>query len=177
MGPIEEFAVIFLQKKLSKFHPSETIQALFFLITEWETFFKLHTFEKYLVPSIPLIIHFSTSIYSKLIVTCSARPQCLNIASPVKSSLGMAPDATKCVLETVTRFLKKDFGHFGQNTPEIKKINFTKFQFEYFQYNTPNKKRKKLVKLISAHFMSFLANFLAQMGNMIAICLQFLYFC
>ena len=25
MGPIEEFAVIFLQKKLSKFHPSETI--------------------------------------------------------------------------------------------------------------------------------------------------------
>jgi len=81
------------------------------LASEWETFFKLHTFEKYLVPSIPLIIHFSTSIYSKLIVTCSARPQCLNIASPVKSSLGMAPDATKCVLETVTRVPKAGICH------------------------------------------------------------------
>ena len=142
MGPIEEFAVIFLQKKLSKFHPSETIQALFFLITEWETFFKLHTFEKYLVPSIPLIIHFSTSIYSKLIVTCSARPQCLNIASPVKSSLGMAPDATKCVLETVTRFLKKDFRHFGQNTPEIKKKSISRnFSLNIFNIINQTKKR------------------------------------
>ena len=142
MGPMEEFAVIFLEKKLSKFHPSETIQALFFLITEWETFFKLHTFEKYLVPSIPLIIHFSTSIYSKLIVTCSARPQCLNIASPVKSSLGMAPDATKCVLETVTRFLKKDFRHFGQNTPEIKKKSISRnFSLNIFNIINQTKKR------------------------------------
>ena len=158
MGPIEEFAVIFLQKKLSKFHPSETIQALFFLITEWETFFKLHTFEKYLVPSIPLIIHFSTSIYSKLIVTCSARPQCLNIASPVKSSLGMAPDATKCVLETVTRFLKKDFRHFGQNTPEIKKKSISR-NFSLNIFNIINQTKKETRKIDLSSFHEFFGKF------------------
>ena len=52
--------------------------------SEWDTFFKLHVFEMYLVPSISMVIHFSTSVYSKLIITCSARPQCLNMACSIK---------------------------------------------------------------------------------------------
>ena len=52
--------------------------------SEWDTFFKVHAFEMYLVPSISMVIHFSTSVYSKLIITCSARPQCLNMACSIK---------------------------------------------------------------------------------------------
>ena len=105
-----------------------------------------------------MIIHFSTSIYSKLIVTCSARPQCLNIASPVKSSLGMAPDATKCVLETVTRFLKKDFRHFGQNTPEIKKKSISR-NFSLNIFNIINQTKKETRKIDLSSFHEFFGKF------------------
>ena len=54
----------------------------------------------------------------------------------------MAPDATKCVLETVTRFLKKDFRHFGQNTPEIKKKSISRnFSLNIFNIINQTKKR------------------------------------
>ena len=74
--------------------------------SEWDTFFKLHVFEMYLAPEFPLVIHFSTSIYSKLIITCSAKPQCLSLFNTVKDALGMLKDSTKCVLETVQRVPK-----------------------------------------------------------------------
>ena len=76
--------------------------------SEWDTFFKLHAFEMYLVPSISMVIHFSTSVYSKLIITCSARPQCLNMACSIKGKFIWlyAKETSKSVIKFTNFFLK-----------------------------------------------------------------------
>ena len=62
----------------------------------------------------------------------------------------MAPDATKCVLETVTRFSKEDFSHFGQKTPEIKKKSISRnFSLNIFNIINQTKKEPRKIDLIS----------------------------
>ena len=73
----------------------------------FDTFFKAHVFGDVLSPKIPIIIHFSTSIYSKLIISCQARPtnlDCLNSTH----TLGWTNESQRLVLETVARIPRDD---------------------------------------------------------------------
>ena len=90
--------------------------------SEWDTFFKLHTFEMYLVPTISMVIHFSTSVYSKLIITCSARPQCLNMTSSIKGKYIWlyAKETSKSVIKFAKLFLEySDFWYCNTGCPKV----------------------------------------------------------
>lgn len=65
------------------------------LPSEWEAFFKLSVFE---TPAVPLIVHFSNSIYSKLIISCVAKPRCL-----LKASADELFSESVVIFETIAR--------------------------------------------------------------------------
>ena len=68
-----------------------------------DSFFKGYVFDDVLCPKIPIILHFSTSIYSKLIISCQARPTNLDFNS-MEHTLGWTKaDSHRLVLETVAR--------------------------------------------------------------------------
>lgn len=78
------------------------------LLSEWDTFFKKCVLDPFLSPEIPIIIHFSTSIYSKLIICCQAKPRSLNM-NGYNGAMGIfGPNSEeKIVLETVARLKQR----------------------------------------------------------------------
>ena len=67
----------------------------------FDVFFKAFLLEDSLAPSIPIVIHFSTSIYSKLILSCYARPCALDMKSSGLHTLGWTNQDSRLTLETV----------------------------------------------------------------------------
>ena len=65
---------------------------------EWEMYYKLCIFDQVLAPTFPMIIHFSTSIYSKLIISCKGKMRALSLCN----NLDFTPDST-AVFETVSK--------------------------------------------------------------------------
>ncbi len=49
------------------------------LSSEWDVFFRICVFDPMLCINNPIVIHFSTSMYSKLIICCNARLRSLNV--------------------------------------------------------------------------------------------------
>lgn len=80
------------------------------LISEWDAFFKSCVFDQALTPSISVVIHFSTSIYSKLIICCNAYLRCLDLNAYNGGMVLFGPsnstDEYKYVVETVSRVKK-----------------------------------------------------------------------
>ena len=66
----------------------------------FDVFFKAYLLDDTLAPSIPIVIHFSTSIYSKLILSCYARPCALDLSSAMHT-LGWTNQDSRLTLETV----------------------------------------------------------------------------
>lgn len=66
----------------------------------FDVFFKAYLLDDTLAPSIPIVIHFSTSIYSKLILSCFARPCALDMSSAMHT-LGWTSQDSRLTLETV----------------------------------------------------------------------------
>lgn len=69
------------------------------LISEWDAFFKNFVFDNVLSSTTRVVIHFSTSVYSKLIINCSVKQRSLSN----ETIFGSACNEARPVVETVAR--------------------------------------------------------------------------